>query len=186
MIINQLISKILKVNNMINNYVEITVKDHPKKRPNGCVYEHILVAEKFLGRYLTDEEVVHHIDHNRNNNDILNLMIFKSQADHARYHSNSYSNINTINNIWSCNKLIKICKHCNNEFEPTQKRIIYCSKTCAAIKSRKSERPTKEKLIELLNSKNFVEVGKLYNVSDNAVRKWCKTYEISYSSKDYK
>jgi hypothetical protein len=26
--------------------------------------------------------------------------------------------------------------------------------------------------------KSFVQVGKKYNVSDNAVRKWCKYYQL--------
>ena len=33
---------------------------------------------------------------------------------------------------------------------------------------------------------NFTEVGKHYNVSDNAVKKWCKKYNMSHYSKDYK
>ena len=29
-------------------------------------------------------------------------------------------------------------------------------------------------------------VGEIYNVTDNAVRKWCKKYNMPYHSKDYK
>lgn len=28
-----------------------------------------------------------------------------------------------------------------------------------------------------IENKSFVEIGKIYNVSDNAVRKWCKIYK---------
>ena len=48
--------------------------------------EHRLVMEEYLGRELTKEEVVHHIDEDRLNNDIDNLMLFKSSGDHTRHH----------------------------------------------------------------------------------------------------
>ena len=50
-------------------------------------HEHRCVAEKMLGRPLKDTEVVHHIDGNKRNNTPENLMIFESQAEHARWHA---------------------------------------------------------------------------------------------------
>lgn len=48
-------------------------------------------------------------------------------------------------------------------------------------------RPDKETLLDLLKKyKNFVEVGKIFNVSDNAIRKWCKWYKIPHNIKHYK
>lgn len=49
------------------------------------------------------------------------------------------------------------------------------------------DRPNKKELFGLLKQyKNFVEVGKMFNVSDNAIRKWCKWYKIPHSIKYYK
>lgn len=50
-------------------------------------HEHRVVAEQMLGRKLCPGEVVHHIDGNKRNNKPENLMVFASQADHARYHA---------------------------------------------------------------------------------------------------
>jgi len=50
------------------------------------IFEHRLVCENFIGRELTEEEVVHHIDSNRQNNSINNLMIFPNQKEHAKFH----------------------------------------------------------------------------------------------------
>lgn len=48
-----------------------------------------------------------------------------------------------------------------------------------AISNRKvKDRPTKEKLNELIKSESFVSIGKLYGVSDNSIRKWCKRYSL--------
>lgn len=35
---------------------------------------------------LTHENVVHHIDGNNRNNDLVNLMVFANQSDHMKYH----------------------------------------------------------------------------------------------------
>ncbi|OEU68410.1 MAG: hypothetical protein BBJ57_02275 [Desulfobacterales bacterium PC51MH44] len=49
------------------------------------------VARKVVrecGYLLSPEEVVHHIDSNANNNDPNNLMVFRDQGDHIRWHRN--------------------------------------------------------------------------------------------------
>lgn len=49
-------------------------------------HEHRIVAEQMLGRPLNHGEVVHHIDRNKQNNKPENLMVFSSQAEHAKWH----------------------------------------------------------------------------------------------------
>lgn len=47
---------------MDNGYVEITDTTHHRARSSGAVYEHIIVAERKIGRLLKPKEVVHHIN----------------------------------------------------------------------------------------------------------------------------
>lgn len=47
---------------------------------------HRQVAEQILGRPLRKSEVVHHINRDKRDNRPENLMIFPSQAEHARWH----------------------------------------------------------------------------------------------------
>lgn len=46
------------------------------------------------------------------------------------------------------------------------------------INQRKVERPTKEKLAEMLSSRTWVDIASEFGVSDNAVRKWAKSYKL--------
>lgn len=63
--------------------------DHPfarkrKGREYGIIYEHRIVLEKHLGRYLDPGEVVDHIDGLRLHNCPSNLRLFGSNADHLK------------------------------------------------------------------------------------------------------
>ncbi len=66
-------------------YIHIYQPNHPNN-VDSCVREHRLVMEKHLGRYLTKEEVVHHINGIRNDNRLENLMLFKNSGEHSAYH----------------------------------------------------------------------------------------------------
>ena len=67
-------------------YVKILSKQHPNN-VKGFVLEHRLVVEKKLGRYLKKEEVVHHIDFDKKNNNLNNLMLFKNNKEHIKFHT---------------------------------------------------------------------------------------------------
>jgi len=55
-------------------------------RKHFARHEHRIVAEQILGRPLRKGEVVHHINRDVRDNRPENLMIFPSQAEHARWH----------------------------------------------------------------------------------------------------
>lgn len=54
------------------------------------------------------------------------------------------------------------------------------------IKQRTVERPNMVELVKMLQETSFSSVGRKYGVSDNAIRKWCKYYNIPSSAKFYK
>lgn len=69
--------------NHINGYV-LVESNHPKAF-GGQYFEHILVAETYLGRYLKDFETVHHINEIKHDNRIENLFIC-SRKEHDKAH----------------------------------------------------------------------------------------------------
>ena len=77
-------------------YILVRFPDHPFANCDGFVFEHRLVAEKYLLtnensvevdgiRYLKKEFDVHHKDHNKKNNDPDNLMIL-TRSEHMKLH----------------------------------------------------------------------------------------------------
>ena len=63
-----------------NGYYEYTMGINKHR------HVHVVVMEKYLGRKLKANEVVHHIDKNKHNNSINNLQVMTA-SDHARLHA---------------------------------------------------------------------------------------------------
>lgn len=67
-------------------YVFVYDPLNPMATQSGYVALHRLVMSVSIGRPLTAEEVVHHIDENPSNNRLSNLMLFRNNADHIKHH----------------------------------------------------------------------------------------------------
>lgn len=55
---------------------------------------------------------------------------------------------------------------------------------CYSKNNRKVERPNREQLKKEIRVKSFTQLGKKYNVSDKAIVKWCKQYQLPFRKKD--
>lgn len=168
---------------MSYKYKRIFVPGHPTAMADGWMKEHRYIAEIKLGRLLKSEEVVHHIDEDKFNNDPNNLMVFKTNADHSAFHMGCEAVLD--GDVYWCpnkNDHISLCPECNKRYmEKKSKMCTYCYH----LLSRKvKDRPSKEELFELLKKQTFITVGKIYGVSDNTVRKWCRAYDLPCKRKD--
>lgn len=70
------------------------------------------------------------------------------------------------------------CVRCGDPFETQDGRRKYCSESCYQMACRKCDRPTAAQLKTLIENHPFVKIGKMFGVSDNAVRKWAKAYNL--------
>lgn len=122
------------------------------------------VAEEMLGRTLERHEEVHHKDHDPDNNHPDNLVVLTKDehyALHLKAKGLSY-------------REPKSCLTCST-ITTNQK---YCTAKCKGIGERKCERPSKEELAEQIQAKSWLQLGRDYGVSDNAVRNWARKYGL--------
>jgi len=99
---------------------------------------------------------LHHIDENRFNNQLENLQILCSNC-HMQIHN--YSNTKKL--------------HKKDKIKKDKIKKVKIKKE----RPRKVERPPYQKLIDEINQFGYRAIGRKYNVSDNAIRKWVKFYE---------
>ena len=194
----------------LNGYISIYMPEHKRSFENGCVYEHILVAEKILGRELKDGECVHHIDKSRTNNDESNLMVFKTNEDHICCHAGGEI-IQNSDGTYSANRKYGIeslyINRTRREIDDGIKdqgsiKIVgknicpYCKSNLKSIRAemciscyrekRMKDIPMKMDLEKYIQNMPFTKIGDMYGVSDNSVRKWCKHYGLPFRRKDIK
>lgn len=112
---------------------------------------------------------------------------------HREIHANML-NVDTIKSSYDENKAKEIeeelyqlkhkqifyCKDCGKEISRGAERCP----TCTSLQSRLVERPSKEELKNLIRNFSFLAIGKQYNVSDNAIRKWCIAYNLPSKKKE--
>lgn len=175
----------------MGKYEYVIDKTHPRANKDGQVYLHIIIAEKKIGRYLLPEEIVHHKDLNKLNNDPSNLIVFATKGDHTRFHKNGCNEHTLLlnsNGAYTCLSCKRVCIDCGTEVSKDALRCIHCANKYVKEHKRKVERPTSNELFDMLinSNGNFTKIAKMFGVSDNAVRKWCDSYSLPRKSRDYK
>lgn len=70
-----------------DGYLMVKQDEHPRANNHGYVFEHVLAMEKHIGRFLHPREVIHHINRDRKDNRIENLLLLSSGGEHQKLHS---------------------------------------------------------------------------------------------------
>lgn len=68
-------------------YVAVWMPEHSRSNHVGYVKEHILIMEEKLGRPINKDEHIHHIDFDRQNNNINNLWMASNKKHHEAQNS---------------------------------------------------------------------------------------------------
>lgn len=155
-------------------YFFFTDKDHPLAyKSNHRVYLHRHNASLKLGRWIRSDEHVHHIDKNRQNNALDNLLILNN-VEHANLHGQEYLKE-------------RKCKNCGETFfkKAREASKIFCSTECSDSNKRKTNWPTKEQMAKLVWEIPTQKIAKQLGISDVAVAKFCKKHGISKPPRGY-
>lgn len=78
---------------------------------------------------------------------------------------------------------IKYCINCGKELSYDTKGQ-YCSSCIGLTRRKVVQRPSRDELKQLIRTKPFTEIGRMYNITDNSIRKWCDKYNLPRKKKD--
>lgn len=130
------------------------------KKGNRLNYRHREIAEEVLGRELTRDEVVHHIDRNPSNNNIDNLAVMPSET-HIKFHKGEIELDDT--------SVILLSHYCDTSVTVDinkNKEIINKNKGVLGEKDLEEPKETKKTEIDLVTDRYNEKFNKKAQVTD--------------------
>ena len=189
-------------NKVANNY--IPVEEYIKQ---SNVKSHILKQKLIREGYKLDQcEIcgcrewqgyllpleLHHKNGNHFDNTLENLAILCPNC-HSIQEGNSGANIGKyqqqFNTSASNRNDKKKCIDCGKPISQASTRCENCyhKSTKGKFKVELTDMPiTREELKNLIRTKPFVQIGKQFNVTDNAIRKWCDKFNLPRKASEIK
>lgn len=82
--------------------------------------------------------------------------------------------------------MTNVCVDCGKPIANTSIRCSECNNKYKVATHLTQLPITKEELKHLIREKPFTEVGKMFNISDNGIRRWCKNFNLPTTKKEIK
>lgn len=80
-------------------------------------------------------------------------------------------------------KITHRCIDCGKKITSKATRCVDCYNIYV---NKTSNKPSKETLASLILKYSMIKIGEIYDVSSNAIKKWCKSYNLPFTYKDIK
>jgi hypothetical protein len=154
-------TKEIKVLNSLKvGYLYFRDFEHPLAyQSDNSVYLHRHIASIAHGRWLSTLEHVHHINENKLDNTVENLVVC-SASEHAKIHNKSS---------------FTTCLVCGVGFEMFNSKSKFCSQDCFKFFCVKDKSITKALLDQLIPLYSWVDLGKMFSYSDVGIKKRAKS-----------
>ena len=174
---------------LLNEREEFFIKQYNSIAPNGYNIEERDNGQKSYFLNYSKETFLSIIDDIKNSNLSFKEISSKYNIDLSMVYYLNRGDYHTLKDekyplriVQDFSKKEYKCIDCGKIISKGSTRCIECSHKL----TYKCEHPNREVLKELIRVKTFVEIGKLYGVSDNCVRKWCKKYELPSKKNEIK
>lgn len=111
------------------DYFYALVPEHPFATSKGYVLYHRIIMENHLKRLLNTDEVVHHLDGNKKNNDISNLELMTRQ-EHSKHHQSERGRMYVKLKCPWCHQVFELPENKSFLIKPSKYNCTCCSKSC--------------------------------------------------------
>lgn len=102
----------------------------------------------------------------------------------CKYYNIPLNKLDKISYIKSNPDILGICPTCGKIFFKKEKKQIYCSVKCTSTHQNKLN-VTKQQLIDdFIKYGSFLQLSKVYNVSDKCIVKWFRKFGLPYHKKE--
>lgn len=161
-----------------------------KNGKRRTAFVHVEVAKAFIDNPNNYEDV-HHIDYNKDNCCVDNLM-WMSHTDNMKDYFCTIKNPKYVKdnngNYIKIKKDYGICVDCGKIITKNYTRCMNCAVKERPTKYRNNKPLERDEIIIALSKHNgnFTRASKEFNMTDNALRKWCKKYDLPTHSKEWK
>lgn len=151
--------------------------------------EECLIVDEWNGKKITLQ--IDHVDGDFSNNLPENLRFL---CPNCHSQTETYGNKIKENKHNRVVGRTKKCDSCDMFVNRRTKRCVRCHLEYIKVSGirRKSkpdkrtvERPSKEELQKMIGTMSWCAIGRKYNVSDNAIRKWATSYGIELKRRNY-
>lgn len=136
--------------------------------------------------YVTDDEILSAIQNGKN---IRQTLKDAGLSDHG----SNYRRIKKIadkNNIElyaeKNEKNDNHCIDCGRQIASQYIRCDSCNRKLRKLQGVEQLPVNRNELKHLIRNNNFIQIGQMFDVSDNAIRKWCKKLNLPYRTSDIK
>lgn len=121
--------------------------------------------------------ILDHINGHNNDNRLENLRWVCPNCDQQL-------NTSKGRNIPRIEYIINKCVDCGKNIGRQSIRCLECEKRRRKKSAQEDRQKTlpRDELKQLIRTTPFTKIAEMFGVTDNAIRKWCKTYDLPYRS----
>lgn len=128
---------------------------------------------------VSDEDFVYAL---RNSDSIRKALLKLSLSAQGRNYDRANALCKEYNIIFARN----YCVDCKKEISSTSVRCKECENQFRRKEAIDDLPVTRQQLKQLIRTTSFLQIGKIFHVSDNAIRKWCRNLDLPCRSHDIK